>query len=237
MSMKLPLRIENKQCFKVMANQSQMEMIKDLNVIQENLARDLHDDLSQYITTMSLYITGILSSRNLESAHHQAREMLAINSGMNYSLKKLLANLRSKDCLKTTTRIVTNEDYFNLVKDWAKLNSSILLNYGIEIPSELDSRSLLQCYQILKEALANITRHANAKHVSVQIGKNVSSFLLKITDDGVGFKTSNINEYKFGILGMRERAHQIGAVINIASVPNHGTSIYVHVPLDLTLYE
>tara|TARA_R110001599_G_scaffold17951_2_gene71138 strand:+ start:1861 stop:2568 length:708 start_codon:yes stop_codon:yes gene_type:complete len=235
--MKLPLRIENKQYFKVMANQSQMEMIKDLNVIQENLARDLHDDLSQYITTMSLYITGILSSKNLDSAHHQAHEMLVINSGMNYSLKKLLANLRSKDCFNNTTQHVTNEDYFSLVKDWAKLNSSVSFNYGIEIPSELDSRSLLQCYQILKEALSNITRHANAKHVSVQIGKNVSSFLLKITDDGVGFKTSNINEYKFGILGMRERANQIGAVINIASVPNHGTSIYVHVPLELTLYE
>lgn len=235
--MKLPLRIENKRCLKVITNQYEMDMVNDLNVLQENLARDLHDDLSQYITTMSLYISGILSSKNLESAHHHAQEMVAINSEMNCSLKRLLADLRSNTRLENTRRIVTKEDYLILVKDWNKLNSSVLLNYSIDLPNELDSQSLLQCYQILKEALANISRHSNAKHVSVHIGKNMSSFRIKISDDGIGFKTTNLNKNKFGILGMRERAKQMGAFISISSVPNQGTTIYVLVPLDLILYE
>lgn len=235
--MKLPLRIANQQCLNVSANQSQMEMVRGLKVIQENLARDLHDDLSQYITTLSLYITGILSSKNLESAQNYASEMKAINSEMNFSLKRLLANLRSKNCLNNFPPIVSKEDYLNLLKNWEKLNSSTLLEYRIDIPSHLDTLKLSQCYQILKEALVNISRHAHAKQVSVHIANNISSLQIQISDDGLGFKTTNLDEYKFGLLGMRERAKLIGGVITLSSVPNHGTTIHLHVPLEMILHE
>lgn len=235
--MKPTLRIENKQCMKVMVSQPQMEMVSDIKLLQESIARDLHDDLSQYLTTMSLYISGILSSSNLDSAHNNAVEMNAVNSEMGYSLKRLLANLRSDNFLYNYSRTVIKEDYFRLLKDWEQLNTSILLKYRLVVPSELDTETLSQCYQILKEALSNISRHAHAKHVSVHIGKNINSLQIKISDDGIGFQTTDLEKYKFGLLGMKERAKQIGAIITINSAPNHGTNIFVDVPLDLILYE
>lgn len=235
--MKLPLRIENQQCLKVFINKPQMNMDKDIRFLQENLARDIHDDLSQYITTMSLYITGILSSQNLDSVHNSAIEMKAINAEMGYSLKRLLANLRSNNFFNNYPQIVNKEDFLNLLKDWENLNSPVLLKYRIDISSEINTKTLSQCYQILKESLANISRHADAKHVTVFITKNINSLQIKISDDGIGFTISNLDKYKFGLLGMKERAKLIGATLTINSVANQGTNVFVIVPLDRILYE
>lgn len=232
MYIKLPISIEDKQSLKVIANLSQIETVSPLKILQENLARDLHDDLSQYITTMSLYITGILSSNNLESAHLHANEMKAINSEMNYSLKNLLANLRSKKFLNNVSLNLNKGDFQSLINNWERLNPSVAIKSSINIPSNVSSITLSHCYQILKEALVNISRHANAKHVSVHIHKNVNSLQIKISDDGIGFKTTNLNKYKFGLIGMRERAKLIEGFMTLTSIPNNGTSISVQVPLD-----
>jgi signal transduction histidine kinase len=81
-------------------------------------------------------------------------------------------------------------------------------------------------YRISEEALRNVAEHANATRVSVHLGLQDHHVLLTIQDDGCGFdEQSTTKDHHYGLRGMYEYASAIGAVLNVNSVPQHGTSI------------
>ena len=86
---------------------------------------------------------------------------------------------------------------------------------------------------ILREAMNNIRKHAQANEVRISFHRKENQMIISISDDGRGFSTVK-NDYtvknKFGIDIMRERAALIGGSINIESVPNKGSRITIYVP-------
>ena len=89
-------------------------------------------------------------------------------------------------------------------------------------------------YRIIQECLTNISRHAKAKHVEIQIKyikKNAASKIIDIhvRDDGVGLSKSHRDG--FGLSGMRERIHEVSGNIKIASEVNQGVSLHIQLPL------
>lgn len=81
-------------------------------------------------------------------------------------------------------------------------------------------------FRIVQEALANITRHARAKHVELDMGIDEMSkeFVLIISDDGQGFDSAKSSN-GMGIGNMRSRAAEIGGYVSIESQPGFGTKI------------
>jgi signal transduction histidine kinase len=77
---------------------------------------------------------------------------------------------------------------------------------------------------IYKEILANIVRHADAKHVEIRTSIRGGRFLLTVSDDGRGFDSSAKHSGN-GLASMQRRARQWGATIEIAGVPGKGTAI------------
>ncbi len=93
----------------------------------------------------------------------------------------------------------------------------------------------LALYRMAQEACSNITRHARAKHASVEIDYGRSEITLQVQDDGLGFDlASNTARFAasdhFGLLGLRERAELIGASLDIRTSPGKGTRILVSIP-------
>lgn len=91
-------------------------------------------------------------------------------------------------------------------------------------------------YRVLQSALANVSRHAQAKTVKVSLHKRSQALVLSVADDGVGFKrdTSMLALARgrhFGLLGMREWAERAGGHLQIDSVPGKGTTLTLTVPL------
>jgi two-component system sensor histidine kinase UhpB len=89
-------------------------------------------------------------------------------------------------------------------------------------------------YRILQECLTNISRHAKAKYVDIHVeyqSKNKSNRLIYISihDDGIGFSKSHRDG--FGLLGIKERIHEINGKINIVSKPKLGTKLTIQLPL------
>jgi len=85
-------------------------------------------------------------------------------------------------------------------------------------------------FRIVQEALNNIERHADAKHVDITLSNDdAKSLALTIRDDGAGFDVSALDNDRFGIRGMRERAEMVGAHLRIDSVPGQGTTVTVTV--------
>ena len=82
-------------------------------------------------------------------------------------------------------------------------------------------------YRIVQEAINNIDKHANAKNVEVSTIDTGESLTVTIVDDGRGFDMKEISATSMGLNIMRERAQQIGAIVEVESKPGTGTRIRV----------
>ncbi|MEM7620336.1 MAG: cache domain-containing protein [Pseudomonadota bacterium] len=95
-------------------------------------------------------------------------------------------------------------------------------------------------FLIFQEALNNITKYANAKHVRVNIHVTQNNILkMKISDDGVGFNPNDLRSDRPGGLGlslMAERAASVDGKLNLQSKPDTGTTIFVEVPLEVSMH-
>jgi signal transduction histidine kinase len=89
-------------------------------------------------------------------------------------------------------------------------------------------------YQLLgiaQEAMSNAVKHAGARRLEVQLEQTPGQIVMSIGDDGSGFDMDNPRFGHFGIVGMRERAREIGADLSIDSEVGRGTTLAVVVPL------
>ncbi|CAN5575532.1 hypothetical protein BH10ACI4_BH10ACI4_20800 [soil metagenome] len=84
--------------------------------------------------------------------------------------------------------------------------------------------------RIAQEALANAVRHADAGSIQVRLAYLFDLATLEVVDDGRGFDVAQAPSSllgHFGLLGMRERAQKIGAIVVMESSVGHGTTIRV----------
>jgi len=93
------------------------------------------------------------------------------------------------------------------------------------------------CFRIEQEALTNVARHAQAKHVYVELRHRSRKLFLSIRDDGVGFDVARVtanglSDSALGLRGMRERARAVSGVIEINSTLNAGTLVFASFPLN-----
>ena len=84
----------------------------------------------------------------------------------------------------------------------------------------------LGTYYIVSEALANVSKHANAETVMVSVEADRGVLSLSVRDDGVG----GANPDGSGLTGLRERAEALGGTLKLTSPPGRGTSVNVRLP-------
>jgi signal transduction histidine kinase len=80
-------------------------------------------------------------------------------------------------------------------------------------------------YRVTQEALHNVVKHAGAQTASIRLARSDGHLVLEVTDDGAGFEPERVPRGHLGLVGMRQRADQVGADLTIQSVPNRGTTI------------
>ncbi|HEX6249207.1 MAG TPA: sensor histidine kinase [Nocardioidaceae bacterium] len=92
----------------------------------------------------------------------------------------------------------------------------------------IDDETELVVFRVAEEALTNVERHANARHVEVALTRQGDDVVLRVTDDGVGVGAS---EERTGILGMRERAALVGGRLSVVPLAGKGTEVRLDVPV------
>jgi signal transduction histidine kinase/ligand-binding sensor domain-containing protein len=98
------------------------------------------------------------------------------------------------------------------------------------LPQEMEQQLL----RIAQEAVANITKHANASQIDIHLQREPKRLRLRIVDNGRGFEEHDafaVQGGHFGLLGMRERAERLGGELRLVSQPGQGTQVEVSVPL------
>jgi len=112
--------------------------------------------------------------------------------------------------------------------------------FGLKITTIWDSSTALApsqdtaVFRMVQEALQNVVKHAEATEVVVQAADRDGFLEVSVIDNGKGFdaeRVQRLDPKHFGLAGMRARAHQIGATLEVTSVPGRGTRVLIKVPL------
>ena len=196
------------------------------------LARELHDSVTKTLRGVSLAALALPSSmrRQPALAEHLAGTVLAGANAAAQQARELLKDIRFD---------VPERDFAAGV---GELCSAWSASTGIEVRVALTAVDppiavTYELTRILREALANVARHGQARTVAVRLAPQRRGLLLEVADDGVGFVwPADLSDLQsgghFGIVGMAERARTVGGDLRIDSAPGAGTRITVRVPLE-----
>jgi signal transduction histidine kinase len=108
---------------------------------------------------------------------------------------------------------------------------------GLPLPVALDStldeakvppQVALAAYYVVNEALANVAKHASARHARVDVSIDSGRLALRIEDDGVGGADAAGN----GLRGLRDRVEALDGTLRVISPPSAGTVVEALLPLD-----
>jgi two-component system, NarL family, sensor histidine kinase UhpB len=99
---------------------------------------------------------------------------------------------------------------------------------------DLSKEQSTAIFRIFQEAMTNVLRHAQATQVNILIKEDKGELVFGVSDNGRGITESEKQETSsLGLLGMRERAHSIGARIEIEGIEGQGTTLTVRLPLSI----
>jgi two-component system sensor histidine kinase UhpB len=192
------------------------------------IARDLHDDLSQSVTTIQVLASSVNASKKISSAHLAAKSILETTQSIRKVIRNIMQNLRP-GCLDELGLRIALKDF---LQGWEKQNPSIQLQAKLQYsdinPSETVSIAI---FRTLQEALTNITRYANASEVRVTLQLSDDYVSLEIEDNGLGFDPNGVI-YGFGLLGIRERIEGLSGKFNLETQLGMGTKIQVVLPVE-----
>jgi signal transduction histidine kinase/ligand-binding sensor domain-containing protein len=201
------------------------------------IAREIHDTLAQGFVGVSVQLevtSQLLAQSQVAAAHQQLDQTRALVRQGLADARRSIWELRA-----TTAQDALPVQLTRQVEQAAQghFTSSVEIGGTYRVLSSELEREVLR---IAQEGLTNIVRHADASHVSVSLRYHSSLVVLSIADDGRGFNSSDdslLHGGHFGLQGMRERAAQIGARLQIESFPGKGTTLILEVPVTTERHE
>lgn len=195
---------------------------------RNRLARNLHDDLGALLTSAKLDAARIRSRLVAAGAAPEALDLLAhlvgtLNSGIALG-RRIIEDLRPS-ALGTLGLVSTLEI---LVGEYAE-HAGVQVHSVLEAVS-LDENAELMVYRLVQEALTNISKHAKAHQVWVNLGLRDGLVEVSVRDDGTGFDTQVQPTSAYGLVGMRFRVEAEGGSLSVISTRGQGTRIQVRMP-------
>jgi PAS domain S-box-containing protein len=186
------------------------------------MARELHDAVSQTILSASLLA---------DATAHTAGEGRAIATEDLTSLSRMLRG--ALDELRTllfelrpaALRGRTLGQMLGALTDTARARSLAAVNLEIKGDHVLPERVTMTLHRIAQESLNNAIKHAQATTIDVDLVCDPDEVVMRIVDDGLGFDHERSPAGHHGLDIMRERAEEIGAVLEIESRAGSGTQV------------
>ncbi len=199
------------------------------------ISRELHDEIGQILTALIInadFVSGALASSGDERALQRLAEISNLARQVMEQVRDLSLRLRPAMLdelgLEPTLRWLTSSfsERSGVIADLEMLKMKDL---------RFDSSLETTLYRAVQEALTNVSRHAQAKRVSVSLEVIDAEVVLRIRDNGCGFDLEKVGPFGgetpgLGLLGMRERVGALGGIFNLDSILGGGTRLEVRVP-------
>jgi signal transduction histidine kinase len=210
------------------------DLSQRLELIREEertrIAREVHDELGQVLSTLKLELSlfgkkwGVANKESNQQIVH----MTDLIDNTIQTVKRISADLRPPilDFLGVGEAIEWQGKEFEKRTN-IKFKCEINLN-----SEEIDQNRATTLFRIFQETLTNISRHAEANNIFVNLSKKDKNFILIVEDDGIGITEEQVSNPKsLGILGMRERALVWGGTVEFLSQTNQGAKVVITISM------
>lgn len=203
-------------------------LLKSQVEVQENtfaaLGQELHDNIGQLLVSTKALIG--ITQRNLPTASNTlniAEETLSKTINEVRSLSKSL----DKEWLQQFNFID------NLQTEVQRINAmqTIKVNFSHTDKLLLQPEEQIILFRIVQEALQNSIKHSQAQNIGIDLSHSGSSLMVKITDDGKGFKEESMSSSGLGIKNMKHRTQLLGGTIDWKSTVNEGSTVILKLPV------
>jgi signal transduction histidine kinase len=194
---------------------------------RRRLARELHDEIGQDLTSLLLKLRALEGTERLEDV---AEAVATVREGVVTALqdvRRLAVELRPK-ALDDFGLVAAVEHLVQMFSEATAIRVDLEAQLGEQrIPPEVETT----LYRIIQEALTNIVKHAEASRVSILLVRSEASATVVIEDDGQGFDPTDLREDGMGIIGMLERVELHEGRLTLESTHGSGATLVVEVPL------
>ncbi|MFD1140873.1 sensor histidine kinase [Larkinella insperata] len=205
-----------------------------IHVVRENIARDLHDDMGSYLSSISILTQSVetLALTDPERARALVKKIGETARQVMDSMSDIIWSVNPDNDSMTQIVQRMRDVGADLLEEQDVLFSLHVNDLVLQSYLPLEQRR--DFFLIYKEALHNIAKYAKAEQVWVRLERKENSLVLHIHDNGIGFepqRPGNIALSGNGIKNMNTRASKMNAVLNITTQLGQGTQIVLHLPL------
>jgi len=204
---------------------------------RKRIARELHDETSQAITSLTLSLQAIMGMAEMKGIRDKefletlkTTHSYAVHAGN--EIVKLMKELRP-----------TLLDELGMPAAIHRYAKDTLQAKGVNVTAEFTGADRrfppeveVTLFRVAQGAIGNILEHSEAKNASIKLECNTNECVLRIEDDGMGFDVSKLTRVDpsgrgAGVFTMKERVSLVGGKCHIESRPDRGTRVVVKVPV------
>lgn len=203
---------------------------REVAVLEERnrLARELHDSVTQVLFGLTLNLESAVGL--LDRQPEKARALLTRSREMAgealAEMRSLIFELRPA-ALQEKGLAMALSNHINLFRRRHGVEVTFTLNGDERLSPDVE----FALYRVAQEALNNVAKHAQARHVRVKLDLRPEEARLEVCDDGVGFDpTAGAPSGSFGMIGMKERVSELRGSLEVISAPGQGTCIRARIP-------
>jgi len=199
------------------------------------LARELHDELGQYLNVIKLDAVGIRDARLMDAqgARDRAGAIVENCDHIHGVLADLIGKLRPVGLDELGLAAAVE----HCIETWRPRLSGIELSLAVRGEwTDLPEDVALTAYRVVQEALTNVAKHASAESVSIEldrqtrVGSGADVLLITVRDDGVGRRGGEPSR-GLGLIGMKERVTALKGELDVESSPGGGFQLTARLPV------
>lgn len=200
---------------------------------RRSLARELHDELGQYVTAIKTFAVAIVNKtrENAPDIAANAQTIVAAANHIYDGMHNIIRQLRPA-AMDNMGLIETLRD---MVSGYQAQHPE--LNIQLHVSGEfqpLGENVNINLYRMVQEAVNNAIKHAHAQCINVHLLTDSEGLRLMICDDGIGMQIETVDQTQhFGLLGIRERVQALHGQFKVVSQPDagRGTTLEIRLPI------
>ena len=199
-------------------------------VERQRIARELHDEAAQTLTTVLLYLKLLEKSCDPDEAQRLQNLRKLITHALS-DIRRLAVELHPKILDDWGLEAALGQRVDELNADGSR---QVTLQVVGRSPERLPRDLEVTFYHVAQEALNNMVHHSHARCTQVALKREADYLTLEVEDDGIGFNPDVMRAGRasgFGLASMRERLDLVCGELTVESRPGSGTRIYARAPL------
>jgi signal transduction histidine kinase len=200
-----------------------------------SIAREIHDEIGTFMTAIKMDL--VFLNKQI-TASNPPKSAETLREEINKTTKLVDDAIRTVHEIALELRpAILDQLGLCAALEWQIQEFQTRTNIECRFETNLDSTNLdaersTAVFRILQETLTNVARHAHATRVEATLQEQDQHLILEVRDNGIGIsEEQSANTDRFGLLGMRERAHIFGGDVTIRGAPGQGTTVTVRIPV------